>query len=238
MSPVPWILEWKVAVARPRLFALNVGIPFLLVAAVAFGGAPPPHAAAVYAVLFVLFGAFGSAIPLVRDGESGLLARIVLTGVSPGSLLVERVTAATVLDLGQLLPSVLAVCMAGGGAGAIPGAVLTLGASLFVANFLGLWVAALARSVAETALFAAVSALLLLHASGVFRAPPPESVAAVLEAASPFAALHGTLLAASGGASATGGGWPALGAWGAGGLVLTVVLARALLEAVRGVRRG
>lgn len=238
MSPVPWILEWKLALARPRLFALNVTIPLLLVAPVAFGGAPAGHASAVYAVLFVLFGTFGSAVPLVRDGESGLLGRIVLSGASPGALLVQRVTAQSLLDLTQLAPSVIALSLAGRGIGAAPPVLLALGASLLVANLLGSWVAALARSVAETALFSAVSALLLLHASGVFRTPRPGSVASVVQSASPFGPLHGVVLEAASGAGPTSVGWLALGVWCGAGMALTGLVGPALLEAVRRARRG
>ena len=50
------------------------------------------------------------------------------------------------------------------------------------------------RSLAETALFSAVMALLLLHLSGVFRTPLPDSSWALVEALSPFQALHDMFL--------------------------------------------
>lgn len=235
----PWTVEWKRAFARPRLLGSNLVIPLLLVAPVALGGAPAAHAAAVYAVLFVLFGTFGAAVPLVRDGQSNLLTRFALTGVSPGGLLLQRAGAGALLDLLQLFPSVLVVCVAGEGLGNAPGLVLVLGAGLLVANLLGFWVAALARSVAETALFSAVSALLLLHASGVFRTPSPGSRGATVEALSPFAALHELLLGVEGsGAASSAAFYPALAGWAFGGLFLTWVLARPLLGALRGAPRG
>ena len=76
-----WSLEWRAALAARRLFALNTGVPFALVAAVALGGAPRVHAAMVYTLLIAFFGTFGGAIPLVRDAESGLFGRLVLAGV-------------------------------------------------------------------------------------------------------------------------------------------------------------
>lgn len=71
-------LEWQLARRRVRLFVLNVAVPLILVVPVALSGAPRAHAAAVYTVLFTLFGTFGSAIPLVRDGESGIFTRVAL----------------------------------------------------------------------------------------------------------------------------------------------------------------
>lgn len=235
----PWVVEWRRALSRRRLLVLNLGIPLLLVAPVALSGAPAAHAAAVYAVLFVLFGTFGAAVPLVRDGRSGLVTRLVLTGVPPGRLLVQRAGAAAVLDLLELLPCVLLIALTGRGIGSAAVLLLTLGGTLLVANLLGFWVAALARSVAETALFSAVSALLLLHASGVFRTPTPDSVGALLEAGAPFTALHEILLRIEGGPTPFAWtGYPALALWASATLLLTWVLAPTLLGAFRRARGG
>ena len=69
---------------------------------------------------------------------------------------------------------------------------------LVAANALGVITAALARSVAEGALFSAVAALLLLHWAGTFRSPVPGTWQATLEAWNPFRPLHESLLAAAG----------------------------------------
>lgn len=220
MSTLVWETEWRIAVARRRLFALNVVVPLLLVAPIALSKAPTPHAAAVYAVLFVIHGTFGSAIPLLRAAESGMLARVLRGGVPPGTYLLQRCAAASLLDWIQLLPSALVSC---GGLGvplsAVPWALAALLLALWIANALGACVGALARSMAEAALFAAVTALLLLHASGVFRSGAPGTPAARVEAAAPFRALHETLL--GGGPSA---GFGAALAWGAAGAVTLLVL--------------
>ncbi len=193
-----WSLEWAVATRRRRLFGLNALIPLLLVGPIAFSGAPAQHAAAVYTVLFTIFGAFGSCIPLIRDGESGLLTRFMLAGVPPRSLLTQRVLAATSLDTVQLLPSLILIALASGNARAFGGVLAALMLTLLVANLLGVWAAALARSVAEGALFAAVSSLLLLHAAGAFRTPAPGTLSAGVERLVPFRLLHESLLAAEG----------------------------------------
>lgn len=195
-----WSLEWRAALAARRLFTLNVVVPFALVAPVALGGAPRTHAAMVYALLIAFFGTFGGAIPLVRDAESGLLSRIVLAGVEPARLLAGRVAAAAAIDLVQLLPSLaLVAAMAGAPATAsVPLLAVAAAIALVAANTLGIWIAALARSIAEAALLGAALALLTLHLSGVFRAPLPGSAAAAVEPWLPFHALHAALRAVTG----------------------------------------
>jgi hypothetical protein len=199
MSPVVWSLEWRAARLRRRLALFNVAIPLLLVVPIALSDAPPPHAAAVYAVLFAFFGTFGSAIPLVRDAGSGLLLRLALTGIPPYRLLLERILAQAAIDTLQLLPALLVIAWAGeptpGLAAAIP---LILAATLVSANALGCWVAAAAASIAEAALLAAVAALATLHAAGVFRTPAPGSIGATLEPLAPFHPLHEALLHTAG----------------------------------------
>ncbi len=188
-------MEFRIALARPRLLALNVMVPMVLVLAISLGGAPVFHAAAVYTVLFTLFGTFGSAIPLVRDAEAGLFSRIIRAGVPPSHFLIERAVGGSVIDTLQLLPALTIATLGSISLNEWIRAVFVLWSSVWVATLLGNLVAAVARSLAETALFSAVVALLLLHFSGVFRTPLPQSSWAVVEALSPFQALHETLLA-------------------------------------------
>ena len=234
-TPFPVIeMEARVALARRRLLALNVLVPLSLVTPIALGAAPDPHAAAVYAVLFVLFGTFGSAIPLVRDAESGLLERILSTGLPAASYLLQRSASGSVIDAIQLLPALI---VAGAGLGLPVGrlgaAWVVLAASLWIANLLGVLVASVARSLAETALVAAVCALLLLHLSGVFRTPTPSSVWAWLEAASPFRALHEILLALPG--STLPSAHRATLVWTLALPAITALLAGSLARALRAV---
>jgi hypothetical protein len=195
-----WKTEWLTALRRRRLLLFNVLIPLMFVATIALSSAPAVHAAATFTVLFALFGTFGSSIPLIRDGESGLLRRYVLTGTRPGGLLLQRVFATAALDLIELAPSVLVIAAARGSSASqlalvVPAMVL----GLLAANTLGALTAALAKSVAEGALFSAVAALLLLHWAGTFRTPVPGTWQATLEAWNPFRPLHESLLVAAGG---------------------------------------
>ena len=200
MTGLVWGLEWRRALRRRRLLLLNLLVPLALVCPIALSPAPPQHAAAVYAVLFVLFGTFGSAIPLVRDAEGGLLVRIGLAGVPAPALVAGRAAAGATLDLVQLLPSLVVILWAGSAdAPAAARAGMFLFVSLLVANVLGVWVAAVARSLAESALLAAVASLLLLHAAGVFRTPAQGSLASIFERFAPFRPFHEVLVGIIGG---------------------------------------
>lgn len=232
-----WGLEWKVALRRRRLFVFNLLVPLLLVAPVAFSAAPAAHASAVFTVLFVLFGTFGSAIPWIRDGERGLLRRLGATGISPSGLVAGRWAANAALDSVQLLPAMAAVVAAGDAGWPSSGRVVAaLVVSLGVANALGAWIAALARSLAEAALLSAVSALFLLHAAGVFRTPVPGSYAAAVEPWVPFRLLHEAMLQVTAGAAPAppGAPGPALFATGAA-LLLTLALSPPLVRSLANV---
>jgi ABC-2 type transporter len=189
-------LEMQRALQRRRLFILNVMMPLLLCLPIAFAGAPPQHAAAVFAVLFVLFGTFGAAIPALRDAENGIVTRLNALPLSPAGAVLGRAAAGACLDGLQLLPALAAALVAGQRE---PVAFFVLPIALFatilIANLTGLWIATIARSVAEGALFAAVAALLLLHASGAFRTPVPGSLGARIENIAPYRVLHEALLA-------------------------------------------
>jgi hypothetical protein len=191
-----WSLEWRIALAQRRLFAFNVLVPLLLVAPVALGGAPPQHAALVYTLLVTFFGIFGSAIPLARDAQSGLIERCALSGIPPRRWTVERSLASAGLDTLQLAPALLLVAISAG-AGALATLLLlaTASCALVAGNAIGSAVAAGARSIAEAALFSTVIALLLAHTAGVFRAPPA-GLAATLQSWVPFAYLHDAVRAA------------------------------------------
>jgi hypothetical protein len=187
--------EWLVAVRRPRTFALSMVVPAGTVAALLFAGAPAVHASVVVIVLFGFFGTFGSAIPLVRDLETGRLSRLLHAGADPAYLLGQRLIVSAAIDFLQLTPAIALLLLMGDPSVALPLASSVFAALLF-ANLLGSWIGALTRSIGEAALLCSVSALFLLHAAGVFRTPVPDTLSAALAAWSPFAPLRAALHAA------------------------------------------
>jgi len=194
-----WALEWRQAARRRRVIALSAGVPLALVLLVGLGGAPAPHAALVYSVLFTFFGTFGAAIPWARDSERGLIHRLELAGLGMPTIAGQRLVASALLDLLELVPSLLAIALVYHVGAADAARLFALvGVGLLTANALGMLVAAVAGSLAETALLAAVSALLLLHAGGVFRTPAPGGALDALQRAVPFHYMHQAILAALG----------------------------------------
>ena len=199
MNGAVWWLEWRQAARRRRVMVLSMLVPLALVAAVAAGRAPAPHAALVFTVLFSFFGTFGAGVPWARDAERGLIHRLLLTGIGAPSLVVQRWAAGSLLDLLQLLPSLALIALAYRAETAELARLLAgVALGLLVANALGILVAWIARSIAETALLASVAALLLLHAAGVFRSPEQGTIADTVQRAVPFHYMHQTVRAAVG----------------------------------------
>ncbi|HEY2806408.1 MAG TPA: ABC transporter permease [Gemmatimonadales bacterium] len=199
MTSIIWDVELKLAMRRPRVAILSAGVPLLLVAVVALGHAPPPHAALVYTVLFTFFGTFGAAVPWARDEERGWLQRIVLAGTPKFVVALQRLGASAFIDLVELLPSLLLIVLVYGTHPAdTMRLIIAVALGLVFANALGILIATFAGSLAETALIASVAALLLLHAGGVFRTPDPGSLAAMIQRLVPFHYMHGAIQAAVG----------------------------------------
>ena len=193
-----WRLAWRTALRRRRLFLWNVAVPLLLLTPVALSAAAAPHRVAVFGVFIVFFGAFGSAIPAVRDARDGWLDEILRTGYSAPRWLLERTLAGTTIDTLQIAPAILVLLWSGGGAGTGPVVLLSVLAALWFANLLGPLVAAAVRSLAEAALASAAVSLLLLHFAGFFRTPAPGWTSLVAEW-NPYAPLRAALTAGTGG---------------------------------------
>jgi hypothetical protein len=135
----------------------------------------------------------------------------------------------------QLLPALAVATFGSLSLGGFLTTFVIMWASLWIANLLGNIVAGMARSLAETALFAAVTALFMLHFSGVFRTPIPGTFWGIVEAASPFRILHETLLGMSVGASVEGAS--ALIVWAVVLPVLTLVVARPIATSLKAATR-
>lgn len=191
MTGTVWRLTWRMAFRRRRLLIWNVLVPVLLLVPVVSSAAAAPHRAVVIAVFVVFFGAYGSCIPLIRDGMSGWAEKVLLTGYGGRRWLAERTAASTAIDWVQLLPANLVVLLlVDAGAGAALAVLAVTALALLFANLLGLLVAAGVRALGEAALGCAVLSLLALHAGGVFRTPVPGTWWAVAEAWNPIRPLH------------------------------------------------
>lgn len=191
MTGTIWSVTWRVAGRRRRLLAWNVLVPALLLVPVATSGAAAAHRAIVLSVFVTFFGAYGSCIPLIRDGMSGWAEKVLLTGYGGRRWLIERLLASTGIDWLQLLPANLVLLVLLDATWPVAAAVLGFTAlALLFANLLGVFVATGVRALGEAALGCAVLSLLALHAAGVFRTPDAGSWWAIAEAWSPLSPLH------------------------------------------------
>ncbi|WP_419941733.1 ABC transporter permease [Candidatus Palauibacter sp.] len=195
-----WRLAWRSALRRRRLFAWNIAVPLVLLAPVALSEAAAPHRVAVFGVFLVFFGAFGSAIPVVRDARDGWLDEVLRAGYPAPRWLLERTLAGTAIDTAQLLPVLLVLLWSGGGLRAGPVVLIATLVALWFANLIGPLVAAAVRSLAEAALASAALSLLLLHLAGFFRTPVP-GWSEIAAAWNPYAPLRVALGAGVGAAA-------------------------------------
>ena len=202
-----WRLAWRSALRRRRLFAWNIAVPLLLLTPVALSEAAAPHRVAVFGVFLVFFGAFGSAIPCVRDARDGWLEEVLRAGYPAPRWLIERTLAGTAIDAAQLLPVLVVLLWSAGGLGEGPVVLLATTAALWFANLLGPLVAAAVRSLAEAALASAALSLLLLHLAGFFRSPVP-GWSDIAAAWNPYTPLRAALGAGVGAAPIELSAWP------------------------------
>lgn len=186
-----WRQTWQLALRRRRLFAWNVVIPIVLLVPVVTSDAAGSHRAVVVAVFVAFFGAYGSCIPLLRDGMSGWAEKVLLTGYSGRRWLAERTAASIAIDFVQLLPVNLLLFWLGDVSSDVGLLLLVATAvALAFANLLGVLVAAAVRALGEAALGCAVISLFALHAAGVFRTPAAGSAWEVAETWNPFRPVH------------------------------------------------
>ncbi|TFG66815.1 MAG: hypothetical protein E4H28_00720 [Gemmatimonadales bacterium] len=197
MKTAVWRLTWTLTVRRRRLLIWNVAVPILLLVPVVTSSAAPAHRAVVVAVFVTFFGAYGSCIPLIRDGMTGWAEKVWLTGYGGRRWLVEGTLASVAVDWVQLLPvNVLLSLLSGMSAGATLVVLIATALALLFANLLGVFVAALVRALGEAALGCAVVSLFALHLSGVFRNARPGSWWETIEAWNPLRPLHESWVAA------------------------------------------
>ncbi|WP_419935496.1 ABC transporter permease [Candidatus Palauibacter sp.] len=201
-----WRLAWRSALRRRRLLAWNIAVPLLLLAPVALSEAAAPHRVAVFGVFLVFFGAFGSAIPAVRDARDGWLDEVLRAGYPAPRWLLERTLAGTAIDTAQLLPVLLVLLWSAGGLRAGPVVLVATLVALWFANLIGPLVAAAVRSLAEAALASAALSLLLLHLAGFFRTPVA-GWSEIAAAWNPYAPLRAALGAGVGAAPADPSAW-------------------------------
>src|SRR5207247_7407056 len=85
-------------------FPLVFGVPLVI-------AAPPVYAAVTLTMLIAIIGALGAGAVLTRERQSGLTLRYRTLPVTPGRLLIERLSTNVVIDFGQLIPVLVLIAL-------------------------------------------------------------------------------------------------------------------------------
>ena len=172
-------------------FPLLVGIP--LVAA-----APPFYAALSLTMLIAIIGTLGAGAVLTRERQSGLTLRYRTLPVTPGRLLIERLSTSALIDLLQVTPVLVLIALRHPSQFAWWAPLLvSTAAVLLLGNLMGAVASTLSDSPGEVMLYVFIPLLPLLYLSGVFT-PLSNPVLLVTSRVLPFSYLHAALLGALG----------------------------------------
>jgi len=206
-------------------FPLVFGIPLVI-------AAPPRYAGITLTMLIAIVGALGAGAVLTRERQIGLTLRYRTLPVTPGPLLIERLSTGALIDLLQVTP-VLALIALRHPSQFVwwPALLLSTAAVLLIGNLMGAIASTLSDAPGEVMLYVFILLLPLLYLSGVFT-PLTEPALLAISRLLPFSYLHEAIVGAL-------GGEPNLVAWetmlgGFGFLVgaagLTGLLGRRVLE--------
>jgi hypothetical protein len=173
-------------------FPLVFGVPLVI-------AAPPAYAAITLTMLIAIVGALGASAVLTRERQSGLTLRYRTLPVTPGRLLIERLSTSALIDFLQITPVLVLIALRHPSTFAWwPALALSTAAVLLVGNLMGAVASTLSDSPGEVMLYIFIPLLPLLYLSGVFT-PLTEPALLVISRLLPFSYLHESLLGALGG---------------------------------------
>ena len=173
-------------------FPLVVGIPLVF-------AAPPFYAAMSLTMLIAIVGTLGAGAVLTRERQSGLTLRYRTLPVTPGRLLIERLSTSALIDLLQVIPVLVLITVRQPSQFAWwPSLLLSTAAVLLLGNLMGAVASTLSDSPGEVMLYVFIPLLPLLYLSGVFT-PLEHPALLVISRLLPFSYLHESLLGALGG---------------------------------------
>jgi len=173
-------------------FPLVVGIPLVF-------AAPPFYAAMSLTMLIAIVGTLGAGAVLTRERQSGLTLRYRTLPVTPGRLLIERLSTSALIDLLQMIPVLVLIAVRHPSQFAWwPSLLLSTAAVLLLGNLMGAIASTLSDSPGEVMLYVFIPLLPLLYLSGVFTTLEHPALL-VISRLLPFSYLHESLLGALGG---------------------------------------
>lgn len=186
--------EWLELLARPRglvlklLYPLVIGVPLVLLA-------PPRYGSMAVTLLVSTVAGLGTAAVLGRERSAGLHLRFRLAPRPAGRTVLDRVVAASTVDLAQVAPLlVLALAVHPGRVGWVPALAAALAGTLLTVNALGAFASSLGSSPGEVMVWVMLPLLPSFYLSGLF--VPPAGPLVTIARVFPFgylrAALEGT----------------------------------------------
>ncbi|TME78052.1 MAG: ABC transporter permease [Chloroflexi bacterium] len=194
-----WQREFVEFAQRRRALVIKLAFPLLVAIPLVLSGAPSIYAAMALTMLTAIVGALGAGAVLTRERQTGLTLRYRTLPVTPGRLLIERLSTNVVIDFGQLIPVLVLIALRHPSAYAWwPALLLTTAAVLLIGNLMGAVASSLSQSPGEVMLYVVIPLLPLLYLSGVFT-PLSQPALLVVSRLLPFSYLHEALLGALGG---------------------------------------
>jgi ABC-type multidrug transport system permease subunit len=194
-----WQREMVEFAQRRRALVVKLVFPLLVAAPLVLSRAPTIYAALALTMLVTIVGALGSGAVLTRERQSGLTLRYRTLPVTPGRLLIERLSTNALIDFVQLTPVLLLVAIRHPSAFVWwPALLLSTAAVLLIGNLIGAVASTLSDSPGEVMLYVIIPLLPLLYLSGVFT-QPEQPVLLVISRLLPFSYLYQALVGALGG---------------------------------------
>jgi hypothetical protein len=193
-----WQRELVEFAQRRRALIIKLAFP-LLVGLPLVAAAPPFYAAMSLTMLIAIIGTLGAGAVLTRERASGLTLRYRTLPVTPGRLLIERLSTSALIDLLQITPVLVLIALRHPSHfDWWPGLLLSTAAALLLGNLMGAVASTLSDSPGEVMLYVFIPLLPLLYLSGVFT-PLSHPILLVVSRLLPFSYLHESLLGALGG---------------------------------------
>jgi hypothetical protein len=165
-----WQREILEQTRRKRSCVVKFMLPLALTAPLLLPNVPVTIRGDAFTLLLLFIGVFGSAIGLIRTGETGMMARMAVLPLSPVHIIAEYLLAHSLFEgLQFLIPLILITGSRGLTAAALIGLGITFLIVIIAANAIGAIVAVAAGSSGEGHLFAVISVLVVIVLSGLFR---------------------------------------------------------------------
>jgi ABC-2 family transporter len=193
-----WQRELVEFAQRRRALVIKLAFPLLIGVALVMAG-PPFYAALSLTMLIAIIGTLGAGAVMTRERQSGLTLRYRTLPVTPGRLLIERLSTSALIDLIQIVPLLVLIALRHPTQFAWWSALLlSTAAVLLIGNLMGAVASTLSDSPGEVMLYVFIPLLPLLYLSGVFT-PLSQPALLVISRLLPFSYLHESLLGALGG---------------------------------------